>query len=372
MLIKGPKAPKLIRMSDVEMKEMSWLWHPYIPAASASMLFGPGGMGKSHIAVDIAARVTTGRPFPGDTKGLVPQNVLMMSAEDELDRVLGPRLVKAGADLSKILAPAKTFTLDRQGLEFVDDYISAASVGIVFIDPVVAYIGGKVDINRANETRMFTGGLHLLAMNSGVPIVIVHHSRKGTEGADWERAMGSVDFNNAVRSVMYTTLAPNGDHIMKHAKANYSALGPTLGYEFGDNGFQWTGEYEEDGTKPTTKAGKKKDIAEELRAKLKNGPLPAVQIEAWATAKGYNHRTLVRAKTGVAESYLISKDGKMSWFWRLIDEQADVPVMGSQWGDTKSRVEREIVARTEERTRRIDVEVDETGSIDDLMDKVLQ
>jgi hypothetical protein len=349
----GRKFPPLVMADTIEPKEITWLWKPYIPSGSASMIFGPGGTGKSHIAVDMAARISKGEALPGQEKALPAQNVLIMSAEDEFDRVLVPRLIAAGADLSRIAFPKSPFTLDKDGLAMVEEYMASFAAGIVFIDPIVAYIGGKVDINRANETREFTGGLHQMAMRTGTAVIVVHHARKGGEGADYEKMMGSADFNNAVRSVMYTTQAPNGDRIMRHVKANYAALGPTLGYKFGDLGFEWTGAYQEDGVKAKAK-DQTTQVQDWLREKLAAGPKRATDMERSAAQKSFSRRTIVRAKAGVAESYLVSEQGKMHWYWRLVDgEQADVPVMGSQWGaEGKSAVEREIDAREAERVQR--------------------
>jgi AAA domain len=363
MLVNGRKFPELILASSITPKDITWLWEPYIPSGSASMIFGPGGTGKSHIAVDIAARVSRGELLPGQKDALPAQNVLIMSAEDEFDRVLVPRLIKAGADLDKIAFPKTAFTLDKEGLKMVESYMSTLAAGIVFVDPIVAYIGGKVDINKANETREFTGGLHQMAMRTGAAIVVVHHARKGQEGADFDRAMGSADFNNAVRSVMYTSTAPNGDKIMRHVKANYSALGPTLGYEFGDEGFHWTGAYQEDGVKAT--AIKKRDAVKDwLISKLKDGPKLATYMEQSANQLGFSRRTIIRGKVGLAESYLVSEEGKMKWYWRLISDgnETDVPVMGSQWGNTEPEPTiREIHARSAERTGKSDAEVGKRG-----------
>lgn len=371
-MLNGRKYPDLVLASTIEPKEINWLWYPYVPAGSASMLFGPGGTGKSHIAVDIAARISRGELLPNQNVALPAQNVLMMSAEDEFDRVLVPRLIKSGADLTKIAFPAKPFTLDRDGLKMVEQYMTSFAAGIVFIDPIVAYIGGKVDINRANETREFTGGLHQMAMRTGSAIIVVHHSRKGSDGMDYEKMMGSADFNNAVRSVLYTTQAPNGDRIMRHVKANYAPLGPTIGYDFGEKGFVWTGVYHEDGVKAKMGAPnvKRNETAEWVKDFLAKGPRRAVDVEREAGKKGFTHRTLVRAKAGVAESYLISVDGKMQWYWRLLetgDDKADVPVMDGKWGpERQDRTEREVVARTNERTGGTNGPVGAGGSGDQL------
>lgn len=382
MKYKGLTFPDPVWGNTIEPKEVTWLWYPFIPVGAATMIFGPGGTGKSHIAVDIASRVSRGEAFPGQVGVPLPaQKVLMLSAEDELDRVMVPRLIKAGANLNNIALLAEPITLDKLGLEVIEHFIDQFAVGIVFIDPVVAYIGGKVDINRANETRTFTGGLHRIAMDTGTPIVVVHHARKGSEGADYERMMGSADFSNAVRSVLYTTQAPNGDRIMKHVKANYAPLGSTWRYQFGENGFEWVGTYHEDGTAAQHKGAKRNEASEWIKEILKDGPVRATEIEEKAEYKGYNHRTLVRAKAGIAESYLeANKNGKMQWYWRLINgpEQSDLPIMDNKWGPEKqSRTDREIVARETARNREASGRMasgrsEEPLTVDDLMDTILK
>src|SRR5688572_29455930 len=206
--IQLPQKPPLLIASDIIPREMSWLWYPYVPSGAASLLFGPGGGGKSHITVDIAAALTTGRPLPGQKEGGRPQKVLMLSAEDDFDVVLVPRLMKAGARLDYIGLPASPFTLDKRGLEMVEEYMHEFGATIVFIDPIVHYMGGKVDMFRANEVRAFMGELHQMAMKKQTAVIVVGHSRKPraeSPGEDWEQIMGSADFSNAVRSVLFVT-----------------------------------------------------------------------------------------------------------------------------------------------------------------------
>lgn len=365
MIPKQRKLEEVQWLNTVEPREMKFLWRPYIPAGVATLMYGPGGVGKSHIAMDIAARVSTGAAFPGQEQTRPPEKVLIMSAEDEADTVLVPRLLQSGADLTKIAIPKRIFTLDKTGLVLVDEMIEAYSVGIVFIDPIVSYIGSKVDINRANETRDFTGVIHSIAKAHGVPIIIIGHSRKSSDGSDADKAMGSVDFVNAVRSALYVTYAPNGDTIMKHSKANYAKKGPTLSYTFDDHGFEWTGVYAETGVRGEVPAQRPRNAVRDwLLEKLADGPKRATDMERSATELGFSRRTMLRGKVGVAESYLVSVDGKMQWYWKLIegasngtDEADDAPVMGRKWGTDLSPVEQEINAREEERARGPDIPV---------------
>jgi hypothetical protein len=328
-LVAQRKRPPLIVADTIIPREVRWLWYPYIPSSAASLIFGPGGHGKSHITVDIAAALSRGRPLPGQTKGGKPQKVLMLSAEDDFDAVLVPRLMRAGADLTKIAFPKDPFTLDGEGLKLLESYMHEFAATVVFIDPVVRYIGAKIDINKANQTREFTGGLHEMAMKKQSSVIIVGHSRKGREddnSEDWEKAMGSADFSNAVRSVMFVTKSGDGSKVMRHVKANYSPLGPTLGFSFGDHGFTWTGEVDEASSFQQARRTVKKNASEDwLRQALSNGPVRAPDIERLAKAAGLSMRTLNRVKPHVAESYMQNIDGKPTWFWTL---RSDVQPVG--------------------------------------------
>lgn len=352
MQIAKPKRPPLIVANTIIPREIDWLWYPYIPAGAASLLFGPGGQGKSHITVDIAARLSTGTALPGQAEAGVPQKVLMLSAEDDFDAVLVPRLMRARADLSRIAFPKTPFTLDQRGLSMLDDYMHEFAATVVFIDPIVSYIGSKVDINKANQTREFTGGLHDLAMKRKAAVLIVGHSRKGSpddQTADWERAMGSADFSNAVRSVMYVTRANDGTRVMRHVKANYAALGPSMGFEFGDGGFKWLGEINEDGEMQPVQPRPRGKAEAWLRARLSGGPVPSRQVEDDARAAGLSKRTLDRAKQTVAESFMAHVDGKPVWYWIL---RADTPAVGDEPEDERWIEEDEIPVQSVEKPRR--------------------
>jgi hypothetical protein len=340
------KKPKpLIPMTDIEEKEMTWLWYPYIPGPAATMVFGPGGAGKSHIVVDIASRVSTGEPFPGTDRRRPPEKVLMLSAEDDPRYVLKPRLRKAGANMDNVFIPPSFFTVDTAGLALIDYYIRDMTLGVVFIDPVVSYIGSDVDINKANEVRGFSGGLEKIAELYQIPIIYVHHARKSGEGRDSDKAMGSADFVNGSRSALFVTQAPNGDRIMKHSKTNYAAHGRTMGFEFTDEVFSWTGEYQEDGVKVPGRTGGQKDAVEAwLIEALANGPVAATQMEQTMKAKGFSLSTVNRAKKGLVKSKLVSENSVLKWYWQLAgdsnertelataeNQENETPVMGARW-----------------------------------------
>lgn len=329
----APRKPlkPLIRALDVVERDAKWLWYPYIPAGSSTMLFGPGGVGKSHIAVDIAARVSSGRSFPEQLgPPPVPQNVLILAAEDDIEVVLRPRLRRAGADMSRVFFPPEFFILDTRGILDMESYIQQAAATVVFIDPVVAYMGGKTDMNKMNEVRTFTGPIQRLAQQTGSAIILVHHSKKSREGTVADFAAGSTDFTNGVRSSLFATRTNDGSKIVYHAKSNYSKEGDSLRFSIDDHtGVVWEGTEERgegidgpgdgDDTSPRGRPPKADSAAAAfIKDMLAAGPLPARMIEERARDEKLAWRTVNRAKNGIAESYIERTDGKLVWFWKLI------------------------------------------------------
>lgn len=61
--------PVVVRLSDVEPEEVSWLLEPYIPLGKLTMLEGDPGIGKTFAALAIATAVSTGARLP-DKEGV--------------------------------------------------------------------------------------------------------------------------------------------------------------------------------------------------------------------------------------------------------------------------------------------------------------
>lgn len=329
---KPRKAPPLNNAADIEVKFPNWVWYPYIPANCATMLFGAGGLGKSYMAASIASYLSCGKPLPGqDENECQPHRILFMSAEDSPSAVIKPRLLKCGANLSNIFIPSEPFVLDEWGLKTVYKYMHDCAASFVIIDPVAHYMGGKIDMNKMNEVRQLTGALHQHAMANESSLMFVHHSRKGSEGEDYEKAAGSMDFVNAVRSVLYVNRDNKGEGVMMHVKTNYGTRGPSLSYSIDHSGFYWGHEVDDSKIfKPHAKpAPKQKEAIAFLRQMLRSGPIRATELMKLAEDQGITSKTVKRAKKGVAESIMRYVGEERCWFWRLENDPRE-PADGSQ------------------------------------------
>ena len=55
---------EIIKASEIEPKEVKWLWYPYIPFGKVTLLQGDPGDGKSKLMLSIAALLSNGEPLP--------------------------------------------------------------------------------------------------------------------------------------------------------------------------------------------------------------------------------------------------------------------------------------------------------------------
>ena len=96
---------RIERLSEAVPYEVAWLWPDRIAADKLTMLVGDPGVGKSLVSLDIAARVSTGRPWPDEptgTRSREPGNVILLAELDDADDTIRPRLQALGADLERI------------------------------------------------------------------------------------------------------------------------------------------------------------------------------------------------------------------------------------------------------------------------------
>ena len=113
-LIGGPVS---FRYSEVKRRAVEWLWPNRMARGKLTLIYGDPGKGKSFITVDMAARVSTGSPWP-DGCGCAPKgSAILVSYEDEPDDTIGPRLDQAGADSDKVIG----FTSIKRPADPADD-----------------------------------------------------------------------------------------------------------------------------------------------------------------------------------------------------------------------------------------------------------
>src|SRR5262245_34714028 len=87
---------EVLCLADVKPKPIEWLWKNWLAIGKTSQCAGEGGSGKSTILCDIAARTTRGDTWPDGAEATAAGDVVILTAEDDVEDTLAPRLLAAG------------------------------------------------------------------------------------------------------------------------------------------------------------------------------------------------------------------------------------------------------------------------------------
>ena len=90
---------EIIKASEIESKEVKWLWYPYVPFGKATLLQGDPGDGKSKLILSIADLLSKEEPLPfAETEENEPMTIIYQTTKDDADDTIVPRFNSAGRD----------------------------------------------------------------------------------------------------------------------------------------------------------------------------------------------------------------------------------------------------------------------------------
>lgn len=315
---KDPGAePILVLLRDVEREDVPFLWHPYLPMGKLTIADGDPGTRKSWLCSGIATAVSLGLGLPADPRqDAGPQKVLILAGEDGLEDTVRPRMEDMGADLNLITAltgliknqQERVIMFDADGLVALEEAVRRVQPTLVIIDPLVAFIGGQMDMGKSNEVRALLRPLANMAQQYGFALICTRHLTKSTTSALY-RGQGSIDFNATARSVLGVAIDPDNPEqsIVAHIKSSltrkgmsqpYSLVNGPLGTELAW-GAPLAIEAEElfgqnSGVDDMSSLEEAKAFLTEV---LFEGPLASSEVAKLARDIGVADRTLRRAKT---------------------------------------------------------------------------
>ena len=311
---------KIISMDEVPVEEVEWLWYPYIPFGKLSIIHGDGGEGKTTLILQLAALLSRGEKLPCDSTEREPIKVIYQTAEDGLGDTIKPRLLAGNADCSQI----KVIDESEATLTMLDERIEKAIVETgaraLILDPVQAYIGAKVDMNRANEVRAVLSQLGRIAGQYRCAIILVGHLNKAQGNKSNYRGLGSIDFQATARSVLIVGRLKDNPQVrvMVQDKSSLAPEGEPIAFELGkENGFRWLGHYDisVDDLLSGIPKEKKSEQAENLILEyLSKGKYPQQALLKKAQAAGISKRVLDEAKKALNVQSV--KEGSQ-WYWQI-------------------------------------------------------
>ncbi len=321
------KPLKWMPLSEVVREDVSWLWQPYIPYNKVTLMEGDPGAGKTYLLLTICAAVTQGFFLPDQDGRVKPAdppragNVLYITAEDGLGDTIYPRAEALGANLDRliVLEDATYFSLTNP--QPLHEAITKYAARLVVIDPLTAFLGADMDMNRTNEVRPFMQALGMMASDHACAVLASRHWTKAVGGRAKYRGQGNIDFFAAARSVLVVGESPEEEslRIVAQSKNSLGDYGRSLVFQIRDTGLFWAGTSELTADdisqmQPNKRKHQRQTAMEWLKDYLHDGPQPAVAITAAASAVGIAARTLDRAKEHLR---ILSSKESGQWYWRL-------------------------------------------------------
>jgi putative DNA primase/helicase len=348
----GEEAPRplLTCLAGVAPTAVTWLWPRRIPLAMPCILFGDAGLGKTHVALDIMARVSLGCNWPGGGRAPLG-NVVVMSGEDDWATTIVPRLNKAGADLSRVYGFPAVEAFDERGrrtfrltadAETLERELRSVDAILAVVDPLTCFLG-DVDTHRTSDVRSALSTLADVAARTGAAILCILHpnkeERSGTKALN--RLSGSGAFGAAARSVMAVAADPQDEaderRLLLPVKLNVAAQPDGIGFRITssdpdacDSAVTWdTAPVDTDAdeafgrTRPDTPQMTKAKAF--LKRVLASGePYPATVAQEEASHEGINLKTLKRAKKLLhVQSRLQGFGADGVWTWQLGETEKD-------------------------------------------------
>ena len=229
-----------IKYSDVEKKEIDWLWFPYLPKGMVSIVQGDPKSGKTFMLIDIISRITRGDNKPFSDDKFQEGNVIFLNSDDPIEYSLKGRFEKQKADTEKIFAVDESEKkLYFKNLRRLEDLVKEVNPVLIVIDPIQAYMGDG-DSNSMVQVRNALSPLKKLAETYNCCIVLVQHLKKGNESKAIYKGAGSIDFVGFARSmIMVIKSTENDERLFIHTTSNVAKEGHCLSYKITDNGLIW-------------------------------------------------------------------------------------------------------------------------------------
>jgi len=316
-----PANPLGRRASDIEQKEMDWVIERFLAISKLHDLTGNPGLGKSFLMAELAARLTTGGLFAGiEVSRIGP--VAILSAEDDEDDTIVPRLAAAGANRELITVIPPAFA-DRRGIQhpltfpdhlpILEELFKALGIIAFIIDPISAFLSSRTDTNNDSSVRRVLAELAAMARRLRIAILYVRHlNKQANNDSALYRGGGSIAFVAAARVASLLGLDPTDPAPLVDRRRVFACVKSNLAPFFQSRAFriihddsvphiEWLADPSLLSADDLLRApGRRKEALEEaitfLTDSLADGPVPVAMIEDRARQLRIAEPTLNRAR----------------------------------------------------------------------------
>jgi hypothetical protein len=337
-LSSGDPSPRFRAASELSLRLVDWLWPGRLAVGQLAILEGDPGLGKSFLALDLCARLSTGRPWPDDAPAAAPAACVYLNGEDDEHATVGPRLRALGADLGRV------FLLDRDDAEFASTLSLPTQVGalgqlvtqtrarLVVIDPVMHFLGPDVEVNTYAGARQALGPLTDLARRHACVVLLIRHLTKTEGGRALYRGLGSIGLLGVCRFAWLVAEEAEkpGRRVLAQVKNNLAPPQAALAFEVvqpadGSPALNWLGPVAataDELVRPVRRRGRppvqRLNAMAFLKQELANGPRPVSEIWQRSVDLNMSSKTVYNASKDLAvRSEMVMEDNRRVTYWLL-------------------------------------------------------
>jgi hypothetical protein len=291
---------------------IEWLWDSWIPKGVITMLVGDPDMGKSQIALYLAACVSNGIPWPDGTPSTPdgePGPVLINDTESQ-QVLMAQRIRQWGLEQDLIFTPGtpadpyRSFMLnDLKALAAIHAAVVLRGFRMVVVDSLSTAKGDKVKEVEAEMMSLLSPWAGM-ARDTGVALVIIHHINKarGEHEVTLDRVRGSSSIAATARSVIAVdTPLPGDERRRLHViKLNAAAKPAALGFRLTETGPEWC-----EAPRRRQKETQVDVAVEFLKGILRPRPMLVGEIMRLAEAEGLTKNRVYEAKRELGLTTLV-------------------------------------------------------------------
>jgi hypothetical protein len=200
-----PDPPKRFQPRPID-----WLWYPYIARGKLTLLDGDPGVGKSLLAIDLAARLDRRGPLPDGQALDRCLNTLYISADDICDDTLFPRLYSAGVVNNNVrfIDPDNVdlYTFPAH-THFLASIFRRKAFDLLVIDPIAGFMPAASSGSDAGVRQALLSFVQL-AIKLNCAIILIRHLTKIVSPRSLYRGLGSIGLMGVVRSGLLVARHP--------------------------------------------------------------------------------------------------------------------------------------------------------------------